>query len=77
MRAPTTQNRREQYEAGNRQAARVILSDIALHGGETSLAVEWARRFVTRVGVLPEPEEQECPVPAPSGQQTLFPPEAA
>jgi hypothetical protein len=59
------------HEAGNSEAARVILADVAKHGGPEALCVQWAKRYVARAGLRPEPEEHEAPSPPPGpyGQQ--------
>ena len=36
------------YDAANRQAAKIILSDPAKHGGPDSLAVQWATLYLQR-----------------------------
>jgi hypothetical protein len=36
------------FDEQNAQAARIILSDPAKHGGESSLAVAWARTWLER-----------------------------
>ena len=41
----------ETYDRDNREAARIILSDIKKYGGEGSLAVRWARTIEAK----PEP----------------------
>jgi hypothetical protein len=39
-------NKRAGYDRQNRDAARVILADVELYGGEESLAVRWAKVVV-------------------------------
>jgi hypothetical protein len=68
-------SRRAAHDATNREAARVILSDVAKHGGSRSLSVQWAQRFVARVGA--EAAEQDAPAPMTHGQQSLQFAEAA
>jgi hypothetical protein len=65
-------SRRASHDASNSEAAEIILADVEKHGGPGGIAVLWARRFVARVGALPEAAEQKAPAPVLRGQQWLF-----
>ena len=40
------------YEAGNLQAAVIIAGEADLYGGEEALAVQWARKILSKQGGL-------------------------
>jgi hypothetical protein len=47
---------RQQYQATNLEVARLILSDVALHGGPDSLMAQWARLVIEKSN----PQDAEC-----------------
>jgi hypothetical protein len=46
LKRPDAQSKRRQQEADNLQAARLILTDIDAHGGESALCVRWSRLYL-------------------------------
>jgi hypothetical protein len=51
-------NPRQQYQTANVEAARLILSDVARHGGEGAALVTWARVIIERAEA--QPTDSEC-----------------
>lgn len=51
---------REAHTWKNRLAARVILSDVAKHGGPEAGLVRWARLFTERDREHQQPRERRC-----------------
>jgi hypothetical protein len=48
LRGAPSQTAREQFEAGNLAASRLILSDVAKYGDESAGLVVWARTFMRK-----------------------------
>ncbi len=47
----------DHYRRGNLESARVILQNIAKHGGEDAALVEWARVVISREQARPDDRE--------------------